>query len=434
MQGDWFGPLIAAALVVAALVFFVAVLRKARQRRRAEFSEDDGTTAALDVSTARDGTNHAREAEAVDVGAEPEPEGAVEEESEEDHQPELSQEGTGGPEAPVEKEEASAGVVGVAQPTSEEGSADAALTQGLAKTRASLWGRLSEILRRQPQVDPTVLNDLEEALLTADVGVSLTTRLLAQARDDLKRGSVVTPAAVRAGLKTRLAEALRAAGPSDDPFAGIGLRPRVILFVGVNGVGKTTTIGKVAAYLRGRGQRVLLAAGDTFRAAAVEQLGVWAERTQSELYHGDPGQDPASVIFNAINRAATEGIDVVLADTAGRLHTKTGLMDEIKKVKRAVAKAREHAPDHTWLVVDATTGQNALQQAREFHQALGLTGVILTKLDGTAKGGVVVAIADALKLPVRFVGVGEKPDDLRPFVADVFVSALFAAPGVGGVS
>ena len=303
---------------------------------------------------------------------------------------------------------------------------DEAMTRGLARTNASLRVRLSEIFGRHPQINQGVVDELEEALLTADVGVHMTTRLIAAMRADLKASRLASGADVRNVLKEHMHAALRHTTVERDPFAATGPKPRVILFVGVNGVGKTTTIGKVAAVAKARGLDVVLAAGDTFRAAAVEQLAVWSERTQSRLIRGENGADPASVIFNAIEYGTQSGADLVLADSAGRLHTKTELMDEIKKVKRSASKARAGAPDEIWLVVDATTGQNALHQAREFHQVLTLTGIILTKLDGTAKGGVVVAIADALHLPVQFVGVGEQPGDLRPFAAAAFVEAMFA--------
>ncbi|MEK7705251.1 MAG: signal recognition particle-docking protein FtsY, partial [Myxococcota bacterium] len=244
-------------------------------------------------------------------------------------------------------------------------------------------------------------------------------------RASLRAGSLTTADAVREGLKCEVRAALDKAHAGRYELGVGGAKPAVVLFVGVNGVGKTTTIGKVAAALRAQGKDVVLAAGDTFRAAAVEQLAIWGERTHSRVVKGADAADPASVMFNAVEHASASGADVLLADTAGRLHTKKDLMDELHKVKRALSKARHGAPDETWLVVDATTGQNALQQAREFHAQLGLTGIILTKLDGTAKGGVVVAIADAVGIPVRYVGVGEKAEDLRPFSPQQFVDALF---------
>jgi len=305
-------------------------------------------------------------------------------------------------------------------------SEDVVLAQGLTRTRDSLWGKVAGLLGRGA-IDGTVLDGLEEALITADVGVGLASKLVDELRGDWKAKRLDGPASVRGALKSRVAKAFDPVDGAADPLATGGAKPRVILFVGVNGVGKTTTIGKVASQLRARNLNVVLGAGDTFRAAAAEQLAIWAERSGAKIIRGEEGADPASVVFNTIEHAKSAGADVVLCDTAGRLHTKTELMDEIRKVKRACTKARDGAPDETWLVVDATTGQNALQQAREFHQALGLTGVILTKLDGTAKGGVVIAIADGLKIPVRFIGVGEKADDLRPFDAKQFVEALFRA-------
>lgn len=309
-----------------------------------------------------------------------------------------------------------------------------ALKAGLARTKDSFLGRISQIFSGKAQIDEGVLDALEEVLLTADVGVGMAMQLMDDLRAQHSRHELKDIDGVRALLQSRMQTALRlddaGAAPGapggEDPFSKAGPSPKVILFVGVNGVGKTTSIGKIAAKLRGEGKSVLLAAGDTFRAAAAEQLTIWAERTGARIVRGDAGADPASVMFNAVEAARTGGVDVVLADTAGRLHTKTDLMQEIQKVRRACSKVRAGAPDETWLVVDGTTGQNALQQAKEFHQALTLTGVILTKLDGTAKGGVVVAIVDALKIPVVYVGVGEKAEDLMAFDADQFVEALFA--------
>lgn len=300
---------------------------------------------------------------------------------------------------------------------------DAELDKGLERTRSSLWGKLAGVFGKG-NVDSAVLDSLEEALITSDVGVGLASKLVDELRSEWKSNKLATAAAMKERLKERITEALQH-GAGSDPLQQIGKKPRIILFVGVNGVGKTTTIGKIAQKLTQKGESVVLAAGDTFRAAAAEQLGIWADRTGAKIIRGEEGADPASVIFNAVNHANAAKADTVLADTAGRLHTKTDLMEEIRKVKRACSKARDAAPDETWLVVDSTTGQNALQQAKEFHQTLELTGVILTKLDGTAKGGVVIAIADALKVPVRFIGVGEKAEDLKPFDPRAFAEALF---------
>jgi fused signal recognition particle receptor len=398
MQAEWIEPLVWAVVGVALVGFFAGALRRARRRRREELSED-----------AVPRVRPAPEPEHVAQPPEDETEGGPLSEAEPDFEAEAEAE----PEPEPEPEPTVAPVV------------DAALERGLEKTSSSFLSRLNQVFGRHASVGPEVLDELEEVLLTSDVGVRLTAKLIDDLRARLQAHALGSADAVRQALEASLLDALGGTTASD-PLSLGKARPHVILFVGVNGVGKTTTIGKVAALLRERGRSVVLAAGDTFRAAAVEQLEIWGKRTDCRVIRGEARADPASVIFNAVEHAATSAVDVVLADTAGRLHTKTALMDEIKKVKRAAAKARDGAPDETWLVVDATTGQNALQQAREFDQALGLSGVILTKLDGTAKGGVVIAIAESLGLPVRFVGVGERPEDLRPFEARSFVNALFA--------
>jgi fused signal recognition particle receptor len=301
---------------------------------------------------------------------------------------------------------------------------DAALAAGLARTRGSLWGRMAQILSGAQKIDESVFEALEEVLILSDVGVAMTMELIDALREKVQSGHHDAEA-VRALLREQVRNVLQHAVSDQDPLAvAQDAKPRVILFVGVNGVGKTTTIGKVAHLLAEKKQKVVLAAGDTFRAAAAEQLAIWGERTGARVVRGAEQADPASVMFNAMQAAQADNADVLLADTAGRLHTDAGLMDEIKKVRRALGRLRPGAPEETWLVVDATTGQNALHQAKEFHQALGLTGIILTKLDGTAKGGIVVAIAHALGVKVRFVGVGEQASALRPFDAQAFVEAL----------
>ncbi|MCK5688616.1 signal recognition particle-docking protein FtsY, partial [Myxococcota bacterium] len=302
---------------------------------------------------------------------------------------------------------------------------DEILTKGLEKTKGSLFGRLSSVFSGAATIDVKVLDDLEDALLLADVGVGFATTLVDELRSKVNAKELSTGEDVREALKARMLEVLKASD-GGDPLDIKGESPKVILFVGVNGVGKTTTIGKIASKLKDQGKNVVLAAGDTYRAAAVEQLQIWGERTDCRVITGDENADPASVIFNALSHGKEKKVDYVLADTAGRLHTKSNLMEEIQKVKRAAGKAHAGAPHETWLVLDSTTGQNALIQAKEFNKTLGLTGVILTKLDGTAKGGVVVAIANALSLPVRFIGVGEQAADLRPFNSRSFVDALFA--------
>ncbi len=390
---SWIGPVVVALLLLLVGVGFVAALRRARRRRAQEYAEDEPGRIAEQRAPAAPApakTDEPIEAPAI---------------------------------APVEEAPEPAPS---AKPRVGK---DATLSDGLAGTRTSFFARLGRILERG-SLGPEVLHDLEDALLLADVGVAIAGRLTATLRAEIKARGVTTPQQVRSRLKQELLAALSTADRGGDPLALGTARPHIILFVGVNGVGKTTTIGKIAAQLRDRGHQVVLAAGDTFRAAAAAQLAVWAERTGSALVRGEAGADPASVAYRAVEEARKGGADVVLVDTAGRMHTKSNLMDELKKVKRSLGKVREQAPDQapdqTWLVVDATTGQNALQQAREFHSAVGVTGIILTKLDGTAKGGVVVAIADALHLPIAFVGVGEKIDDLKPFSAAAFVDAVLA--------
>jgi fused signal recognition particle receptor len=419
MYEEWVGPVILGAAGAFFFLFLLLALRRARQRRREEFADTPLRVAPPEPEQRPEALveDPQRHVDALADALLSEQEAREEASAAEAVVPE-DDDATERPAAGPAAEEA------VSAPGGDE-----AMRRGLAKTQASLLGRLNKLLGLggTRKIDPNVLEELEEALLTADVGVGLATRLMDELRERLTAGKLQTAEDVREALKQRMQEALAgSSGNGGDPLAAGKTKPWVILFVGVNGVGKTTTIGKIAAQLKMRGLDVVMAAGDTFRAAAVEQLAVWGERTASRVVRGSEGSDPASVLFMAIDQAKQTGADVVLADTAGRLHTKTSLMDEIKKVKRVAGKARQGAPDETWLVVDATTGQNALQQAREFDQALGLTGIILTKLDGTAKGGVVVAIADALRIPVRFVGVGEGADDLRPFSSEVFISALFA--------
>lgn len=305
------------------------------------------------------------------------------------------------------------------------------LAAGLEKTRGGFVARLNALLTGGKALDDGILADLEEVLFTADIGVQTATRLLEAARERVRRKELSDPSRLRAVLRDDIERILAleggdgAAGPEARVAAGTE-RPHVIMVVGVNGSGKTTTVGKLAARLKQAGRSVLLGAGDTFRAAAGEQLEIWAERVGAPIVRGKEGSDPASVCFEAVRRGVADGIDVVLCDTAGRLHTKTPLMEELKKVQRVMAKAMPGAPHEVLLVLDATNGQNAIAQARQFHEALGVTGIVLTKLDGTAKGGVIIGISDELKLPVRYVGVGEKVADLRPFSPREFVEALFA--------
>jgi fused signal recognition particle receptor len=260
-------------------------------------------------------------------------------------------------------------------------------------------------------------------LLTADIGVKTSDKLLQEMRASLSRKELGDPDSAWAFLQQRSRDLL--ASRSADPVAWGSAKPFVLLVIGVNGSGKTTTIGKLAALLSAQGKKVILGAGDTFRAAAAEQLEIWGKRTGAPVVRGKEGADPSSVLFDAIKRATTEGFDVVIGDTAGRLHTKTDLMEELQKVRRVIGKAAPGAPHETWLVIDSTSGQNAIAQAQIFTQAMAVSGIVLTKLDGTAKGGVILGIADQLQIPVRFIGIGERVEDLREFDADDFVEALF---------
>ena len=309
-----------------------------------------------------------------------------------------------------------------------EAEAGRTLADGLARTRGGFVARLNALFTGERKVDEAVLADLEEVLFTADIGVRTATRLLDSARERVRKKELSDPERLKGALREEIARILTLDGAAGDLAAPVRVgpaRPFVVMVVGVNGSGKTTTVAKLAAQLKGAGHGVLLAAGDTFRAAAGEQLEVWAERVGAPLVRGKEGADPAAVCFEAIQEGARKGMDVVLCDTAGRLHTKTPLMEELKKVKRVMGKAAAGAPHEVLLVLDATNGQNAIAQARQFHEALGVTGIALTKLDGTAKGGVIIGICDELKIPVRYVGVGETVADLRPFSPGEFVEALF---------
>jgi len=311
-----------------------------------------------------------------------------------------------------------------ADPPSEakEGGLFSRFKQGLSKTRGSFTEGLARLVAGRKQIDDDLLEELETLLITADVGLETTTEIIDDITDRVRRRDLADPQAVVDALRQHLVEALDVAAEPLDWQPGTD--NRVVLVVGVNGVGKTTTIGKLAARYQDSGLSVMLAAGDTFRAAAVEQLQQWGERTGAPVIAQDTGADSASVIHDATQAVASRGTDLLLADTAGRLHTKSNLMDELAKVRRVVNRIDADAPHETWLVLDATTGQNALAQAEKFHEAVPLTGLILTKLDGTAKGGIAVALVRRMGLPIRFIGVGEGVEDLRPFDAEAFVDAL----------
>jgi fused signal recognition particle receptor len=298
------------------------------------------------------------------------------------------------------------------------------LKERLGKTRTGLTDALAGLVLGSKSIDDELFEDIETQLLSADIGVDATRKIMDDLTARLSRNELKDGEALLAALRDDLTNIL---APCSQPLVipeqdG----PFVILVVGVNGVGKTTTIGKLAKHLQAAGKSVMLAAGDTFRAAAVEQLQTWGERNNVAVVAQHTGADSASVIFDALQSAQSKKVDVLIADTAGRLHTKSNLMDELAKVKRVMGKLDDTAPHETLIVLDAGTGQNALSQTQQFHEAVGLTGIALTKLDGTAKGGIIFSVADKTGLPIRFIGVGEGIDDLREFDADEFINALFA--------
>jgi fused signal recognition particle receptor len=314
-----------------------------------------------------------------------------------------------------------------------EAQAGRTLAAGLERTRGEgFMARLNGLFSRSAAVDDAVLAQLEEILFTADIGVRTASELVDTARDRLKKRELGDVGRVKGLIRSEVERMVSLPRPASLQGGG---PPHVTMVVGVNGAGKTTTIGKLAAKLTREGKKVVIAAGDTFRAAASEQLDVWAERAGAILVRGPDGSDPGAVVFDAVKRAVADGADAVLVDTAGRLHTKTPLMEELKKVSRVLGKALPGAPHEVLLILDATVGQNAIAQAKQFQEAVGVTGIALTKLDGTAKGGVVIGISDELKIPVTWVGVGEKIADLRPFDPHEFVEALFdPVPGAMGTS
>ncbi len=295
------------------------------------------------------------------------------------------------------------------------------LSRGLTRTREVLAGRLQGVFSRS-SIDDVFFEELEDALILADVGVGAAGKLVAELRSDVKREGLTEPAALREHLQQHIQDMLSDEGCEIAPQPAEG--PLVILVVGVNGGGKTTTIGKLAARYTAAGKKVMLGAGDTFRAGAIEQLGVWAERAGADIVAHAEGADPAAVLYDSLEAARARGHDVVICDTAGRLQSRKPLMDQLGKVTRVIGKAVPGAPHEVLLVLDATIGQNALSQARVFGEVVGVTGIVLTKLDGTAKGGVVVAVRSETGVPVKFVGVGEQVDDLRPFDAAGFAQAL----------
>lgn len=310
------------------------------------------------------------------------------------------------------------------EPVEEKTGFFSRLKQGLKKTREGFTGRLDRLFLGKKEIDAELLDELEEILYTSDLGVEASKELIELIREGVARKNLDNPAQLKAALKEKIIEFLTIVEPEvREPKPG---EPLVIMLIGVNGVGKTTTIGKVAALYKNEGKKVMLAAGDTFRAAAAEQLTIWGERVGADVIRQNEGADPSAVVYDAVSAAVGRQIDVLLIDTAGRLHTKVNLMEELSKIYRVADKKLPGAPHQVWLVLDATTGQNAISQAEIFHKILGLNGLILTKLDGTAKGGIVVGISRQLGIPIKYIGVGEKLDDLRPFNAKDFAEAIFS--------
>src|SRR3954452_7910511 len=296
------------------------------------------------------------------------------------------------------------------------------LKSGVQKTRAGLVTALEDALQGKKQIDADLLDELEFTLISADIGVKTTSEILESIRQRVERHQLADAAELRNLIREHLLEILSA---SERAPARVAEPPAVVLVIGVNGAGKTTTIGKLAARFQTEQRSVLLCAADTFRAAAIEQLEIWGQRTNTPVVRQNPGSDPSAVLFDALNAARARKVDYVVVDTAGRLQTKENLMAELQKMSRTAKKVIPEAPHEVLLVLDATTGQNGLEQARKFTETSGVTGIVLTKLDGTAKGGIVVAIARELNLPIRYIGIGEKADDLLPFDAEKFIESLF---------
>jgi fused signal recognition particle receptor len=334
------------------------------------------------------------------------------------------------PVAPTEKETASPETVPKNDsaesdsPVPENGSMFQRLSTRLSKTKESLVYRMDTLFLGKKEIDADLFDELEEILITADLGIQTTMEILDDARKQVKRDALSDPAQLKAVLKERLRSyVMKSDKPAELVMPQSG--PFVIMVVGVNGVGKTTTIGKITNKFKKSGQSVLLVAADTFRAAAVAQLKIWGERNEVDVVSQHEGADPSAVAFDALDRAVANDYDVVIVDTAGRLHTQVNLMEELKKIKRVIGKKIFDAPHEILLVLDATTGQNAISQAKIFNEAVGITGLALTKLDGTAKGGIVANICRELQIPIRFIGIGEQIDDLRDFDPDEFIDALF---------
>ncbi len=395
--------------VLVLVVFFVMALRQGTKTKTVPFPKADAST-SNEASTAT--TRKKFDVPQVLVG------------DDAGHKVRLIEEQTSEPKPSEDKpqgEGSGASDDSQAEPPVRIEQAGKTLRDGLSKTKTGFIGRLSGVFGARQTLDDDLLGELEEVLFTADIGVKTSQRLVEKVQDVLAGKALADPAKVWAFLKEEVRSILVQDVKPLDFNRG---KPFVIMVVGVNGAGKTTTIGKLASQFKSEGHSVMLAAGDTFRAAAVEQLEVWGQRVDVPVVRGRDKQDPASVLFEAVERASSEGFDIVLADTAGRLQAKKGLMDELQKVHRVLGKAADGAPHEVWLVLDSTNGQNAISQAKEFLATVAVSGLILTKLDGTAKGGVAIGISDEMKLPIRYIGIGEGVDDLQKFDAGEFAQAL----------
>jgi fused signal recognition particle receptor len=390
--------LIQLAVAVVVLTLVVLLLRRASKKSRAEAPAD--TRARLGLEEPAEAPPKRRRP--VKTAKRPEPTPKPEEIEEEEREA-----------AEEEAEERAA-------PTEADAETAAAYEAGLAKTRGGFVAKLGKLFGKK-QIDAATIDELEEVLFTADIGPRAADRIFQSVKSGLSKSDLEDADKIWNQIKKTSREILAV---DAKPFQ-MTKKPFVLLVLGVNGVGKTTTIGKLAARWKGEGKKIVHAAGDTFRAAATEQLEEWAKRAGVDIVKGKAGGDPSSVVFDAIKKGVDEGYDVVICDTAGRLHSNAGLMDELKKLRRVSDKACPGAPHETWMVLDATTGQNAISQAKTFKADMEISGIVLTKVDGTAKGGVVLGICDELKVPVRFLGFGEKIADLRPFDADAFVDKLF---------
>jgi fused signal recognition particle receptor len=394
--------LVTLVVVLSVVGLFIWILRRAGDQSRTRSSKSVQERVVGAAAPERAPRERKRKRKAAPAGKRP-PTPAPEEEEEEDDDADADADTAAAAAAPADDE------------------ATSAFKAGLAKTRGGFVAKLGKLFAKK-QIDADVLPALEEVLFTADIGPRAADRIFESVKKGLGKDDLADPAKIWAKIRATSTAILDVGAPPVDWSAK---KPFVLLVLGVNGVGKTTTIGKLAALMAGQGKRVVLGAGDTFRAAAAEQLEVWGKRAGCPVVRGKEGGDPSSVIFEAVKRGVDEGADLVICDTAGRLHTKTDLMDELKKVRRVMDKAMPGCPHETWMVLDATTGQNAITQAKTFKDAMEITGIVITKLDGSAKGGVILGICDELKVPVRYIGVGEQLQDLRPFDANAFVAALY---------